>query len=520
MIGAQLIGPGNVFTPMKHIALVTPMFLMMSLANAQVLLERTLLPYEPLHNLPLSNGDILLNSDGEQMEAPYHLYRLDPQGQQVLWSREFGNISNLSAMTPAVELPSGNLLFGANHTDSTGLHFSMVTVTAQGNFVGATSYSGPSSLSIPNLLLTSTGDIVVGHSAGAAQPMRIMKLDTIGNVLWALTCGTTTDDLRLSSLTQDDGMLLVGANGLLVRLDTDGAVLWAKRHPSTNSIFNIAREAVHLSSDRILLFLDVTTNGDRDLGVLSLDASGNMLHSTRFSGTGITTWVQFVRACALSPTTAACYTDLYGASQAQILVIDTMCAVSWSAGPQGPLVLCGFKSRPMKGTGNTIWLAGGPSYTYNSSVLYHVDLDQTPLGCWSPVVYSSVYDVFTPVQINLTPTLQSVQVETWSLPLLPLMVQTGSGCSTVDVGAAPRPLQWRLSAIPQASSEEVALEWPSELTGPIHWRIIDAYGRTVGSGTGSGNGLRAPVRDLASGLYTAEVRSEGVRLSASFFLLD
>lgn len=202
------------------------------------------------------------------------------------------------------------------------------------------------------------------------------------------------------------------------------------------------------------------------------------------------------------------------------MVIDTMCAVSWSAGPQGPLVLCGFKSRPVKGTGNSIWLAGGPSHSYNSSVLYHIDLDQSPSGCWSPVVYSSVYDVFTPVQVNLIPTALTVQVDPWSLSVLSHAGQTGPGCLTTDVGSTPSPFQRRLNATPQPNSREVVLEWPDEFTGPIKWRIIDALGRTVGAGAGSGTSHRVPLNGPTNGLYHAEVRSGGRRLTASFFLLD
>lgn len=351
--------------------------------------------------------------------------------------------------------------------------------------------------------------------------MRLIKLDASGSVIWAFTVGSALDEIHLASMTPDNGMLLTGAFGLLVRLDPNGNVLWARTHASSSpSSYAVGGDAIWLGQDRILHFLNIATTGDRDLGLVCTDDQGNLLHQNRLSGIGQTAAVDRIYARPLDAASAICFSDLYGASQAQLLVIDTACTPTWSAGPPGPLVLCGFKSRPYVDGNGHVWLAGGPSANYTSSVVYKIDVSVPPTGCWQSVTYSIVPDNITSAATSITITPLAVQALPITFPFISYTAQTGAGCFTTSLGAEPTNAKEHLDATHLPGSNEVLLSWPELMNGSVQWRIIDALGRTVGAGAGSGTSHRVPLNGPTNGLYHAEVRSGEVRLATSFFLLD
>ncbi len=144
----------------------------------------------------------------------------------------------------------------------------------------------------------SDGNIIVtgADRSGVARDNIMMKLDANGNLLWTKKLGVAGKEEGLIGLTQltDGNLLLSGtmvdkpgseADFYLVKTDTDANVIWSKTYGG--SAFDAGLSAVEKSDGTILVSGFTNSFGSSfDLLVLQVSASGNLLRSTSFGGTG------------------------------------------------------------------------------------------------------------------------------------------------------------------------------------------------------------------------------------------
>lgn len=213
------------------------------------------------------------------------------------------------------------LLFGTAHAQSPsflwataagGTDFddgNSITADDNGN-VYVTGYFQSPTITFGTTTLTNTGSFDIF----------IAKYDPNGNVLWAKSAGGSADDVGQGITTDSDGNVLItgyfyspsitfetttltnasmGANDIfVVKYDTDGNVLWAKKEGGTyydfgKSISTDANGNVfvtgNFSSDFMTVGNDTLTNNSMfgwDIFILKYDANGNVLWADGAGGTG------------------------------------------------------------------------------------------------------------------------------------------------------------------------------------------------------------------------------------------
>jgi len=156
-------------------------------------------------------------------------------------------------------------------------------------------------------------------SSGAAKDIYILKLDANGNFIWAKRIGSTNDDYGSSICVEASGnvyatgsfegtvdfnpgtgtanLTSVGVDAYILKLDTDGNYIWAKRFGGNssdggNSICVDATGNVYTTGifqettdfDPGNGFYNLTTAGSSDIYVNKLDQNGYFLYAVSMGG--------------------------------------------------------------------------------------------------------------------------------------------------------------------------------------------------------------------------------------------
>ncbi|MCC7502964.1 MAG: T9SS type A sorting domain-containing protein [Flavobacteriales bacterium] len=209
------------------------------------------------------DGDV----SGLQGGIDYWLFKLDDAGT-LLWQRTLGGTG--SEFARAVQ-PAGNDGFivagysDSNDGDVTGNHGNndmwVVRVDANGaplwqTSLGGTVGDGANALAttadggfiVAGSAYSDNGDVVGNHGTGDAW---VVKLDSLGGQIWQISLGGTNTEEALSAVESVDGGILLacttgsndgdvtGFQGVndywLVKLDSDGGLLWQKSYGGTNT---------------------------------------------------------------------------------------------------------------------------------------------------------------------------------------------------------------------------------------------------------------------------------------------
>lgn len=140
-----------------------------------------------------------------------------------------------------------------------------------------------------NILITgSTTSYGPGNTAGY-----VLKLSNSGNILWDYSYGAGgTDAYNGSTLTNDNKIICVGFTNsfgtggyqvLVTKLDTNGVVLWSKTYGGSNYERGVAIQAIPNSTD---LYVAANTmsygNGGDELLIIRINSDGNVVWSKTY----------------------------------------------------------------------------------------------------------------------------------------------------------------------------------------------------------------------------------------------
>ncbi|HRI22743.1 MAG TPA: hypothetical protein PLA68_17415, partial [Panacibacter sp.] len=136
----------------------------------------------------------------------------------------------------------------------------------------------------------SSGDLLIAGSTNSygkgLNDIYLVRLSTNGDLVWAKTLGTTTDDIAYSiSKTWNDDVIIAGAsNGFrpfLAKCDADGNVLWAKTIAGDAASIGVYNSAVCTKDGGYAAtgYTKTAANG-YDVLTTKVNALGNVVWST------------------------------------------------------------------------------------------------------------------------------------------------------------------------------------------------------------------------------------------------
>ncbi|MBP8073517.1 MAG: T9SS type A sorting domain-containing protein [Bacteroidia bacterium] len=166
-----------------------------------------------------------------------YLLNTDANGD-FLWAKAYGGLGNESAQRVR-ELPNGELLIVGQTQDTNSLNSDILVVKldAQGDVLWSKSYGTTEDDYSLDMALTNDGGAVIsGYTYSYTPDMQafIIRIDSLGNVVWASTFGNTWDRIAYGITPTSDGGFLASAWELtfgrfnLLKLNANGQLLWTK----------------------------------------------------------------------------------------------------------------------------------------------------------------------------------------------------------------------------------------------------------------------------------------------------
>mgnify|MGYP000172407924 CR=1 FL=1 len=261
------------------------------------------------------------NVTGNHGSRDYWIIKIDTDGN-LLWQKAFGGSSNDEAYSIRETVDSGFIVAGStfsNNGDVSGNHgfhdYWVLKLDADGNLQWQKTLGGNLSdvaysvretadrnYLVAGYALSTNGDVTGNHGS---FDYWVLKLDTVGNILWQKALGGSgSDKANALELTMDGGCVVAGSaasfNGdvtgnhgnldyWVVKLDAGGGILWQKALGGT-----AADEAFSITNNLdgfIVAGYAASTNGNvtgnhggNDGWAVNLNASGNIVWQKTLGG--------------------------------------------------------------------------------------------------------------------------------------------------------------------------------------------------------------------------------------------
>lgn len=267
----------------------------------------------------LPNNQIVIEGSCDNSSGGWNFFfaKLDSAGN-VLFSQNSGTISDEYGYDTKIST-SGSMFFA-------GLtHYSSKPFLLKANSAGSTIFSniysvgGNSSISAwkaDGILLYNNSIFLAGNvmvNSGEKGEALLMKIDTLGNPIWAYTFGGPGDDAALSiALSNDGNLLLTGytrfgqgnQDAFVAKMDTLGNILWFKTFGTNRN--DCGEHITQLQDGRIIVtgWSQDTIGSDNLLMILFLDSLGDEITArmSNYQNTSVEnscTWIPYLEQSAL-----------------------------------------------------------------------------------------------------------------------------------------------------------------------------------------------------------------------------
>ncbi|MCU0414200.1 MAG: T9SS type A sorting domain-containing protein, partial [Ignavibacteriaceae bacterium] len=170
-----------------------------------------------------------------------------------------------------------------------------------GNVLWAKNFGGIEADEFRKLSITAGGGLVVAGSNASfgvgAKDAQAIKINTNGDVEWAKTYGTLYEDFNSSCIIASDGNYVLsgavditGSYGIrptLIKLDTLGNIIWAKYY--SGYIEDWARDVIETSDGGFLITGDTRSfglGGSQDVYLIKTNSGGNVEWAKSYGGIG------------------------------------------------------------------------------------------------------------------------------------------------------------------------------------------------------------------------------------------
>ncbi|MFX1475125.1 MAG: hypothetical protein ACFFCO_06600 [Promethearchaeota archaeon] len=224
------------------------------------------------------------------------------QTETTPWNTSFGGASYDRGFS-IIEASNGDLII-AGETESYGAGQSdayLLRVDQNGTLLWNTSFGGPRADSARAVIETSGGDLVIAGSIELSRDNHdywIIRVNATGHHIWNQSYGGPDIDYGRAIIEcSDSGFAvagqsrsyptgLIGENFWLLRLDTDGTLLWNSSIGGTG--YDACNTLLEVSTGGFLLTGYTTSYGSgmEDIWVLRVDPTGQPVWNCSVGGTG------------------------------------------------------------------------------------------------------------------------------------------------------------------------------------------------------------------------------------------
>lgn len=235
------------------------------------------------------------NSKSAQRHAggDFWVIKLSSTGDKE-WSRYFGGSFTDTPFGLVETLDNSYVIVGSSDSNDVDIKnnigtydFWVIKIATDGSLIWEKNFGGTEIDEARGITTTNDGNIiVVGDTRSSdanvsinngAADVWIIKIDLDGNLIWEKTIGGTSFDVARSvSKTQDGGFLISGSSrsldnsfsnngqndGLLVKIDVNGALIWQKTIGGSETDF--LYDAIELTNQKIIAVGESASN-DGDL---------------------------------------------------------------------------------------------------------------------------------------------------------------------------------------------------------------------------------------------------------------
>ncbi|MCH8903781.1 MAG: gliding motility-associated C-terminal domain-containing protein [Bacteroidetes bacterium] len=288
------------------------------------------------------DSGLVVFGDRGSSNSEFYLSKFD-KNTVLQWSKNYG--------TPFTELAGGvtitndnGFIFGGQ-TDTMGGPISFVVkVDSLGNKEWSMAYdvgvAATGDLARAIIQTKDSGYAFVGAGGGFwnSDDFYLVKIDTVGNIMWNKAWGGSVNDGARDLIENDDGSLVIvgytgsyGSGGrdiLLIKTDSEGSLLWSKTYGGA-----LSEDASSLTKTldggyAIAGYSMSFGAGVRDAYLVKVDSVGQLLWSRVYGGVG-TELILSIKATADSGFVLAGYTESFGAGDRDVYLIKVD-AQGWS----------------------------------------------------------------------------------------------------------------------------------------------------------------------------------------------
>lgn len=238
-----------------------------------------------------TDGGYILSSHTSSFGAGQHdvyLIKINSIGD-TLWTRTYGGSSGDYLRAVQQTDDGGYILVAETFSFGAGLaDVYLLKTDSIGNVMWTKTYGGSSSDYGYSVKQTVDGGFVIAgytNSFGAGQfDLYVIKTDINGSLIWSKTFGGASSDYGHSVIqTLDSGYIISGytlssgmaAQVYLVKLDSDGNLLWSKSYGGSGNDFGWSVEQTMDSGFVITGNTDSFGRGNRDVYLIKTDRFGN-----------------------------------------------------------------------------------------------------------------------------------------------------------------------------------------------------------------------------------------------------
>ncbi len=219
-----------------------------------------------------------------------YIVKTDASGTP-LWNRVYRESKNEYAFSVAQTGDGGYIVAGATYSFGAADNYDifLMKIDFNGDMIWTKTYGGTNDEWAKSVTQTSdSGYIVTGitSSFGAGlSDVYLIKTDATGDTLWTKTYGSdSSDGVSAIELTSDGGYIVAGGtNGFgaggtdvyLIKIDSIGNVLWSKAYGGTGDDYG---NALKVTSDGSYIIMGSTNSfgaGDLDIYLIKTDSNGN-----------------------------------------------------------------------------------------------------------------------------------------------------------------------------------------------------------------------------------------------------
>lgn len=227
--------------------------------------------------------------------------KLDVSGA-ILWQRKYGNTYSLDDLATDIQPIENGGYIVSGATEESGIYnIWVLELSSSGEIVWQKQYYHSYGQLSPQLAVTPTGEYVLVEntwvSSTASVSLLVIKLDKLGNILWQNELADSgflgPGQTRGLQATPDGGIVIAdvhntsdatGNDVRVLKLDSNGNVYW---HRTYHALGDESPRYLIQDSDGGLIVAGVTSpfgGGPTDIWVLKLDSVGEIVWANAYSG--------------------------------------------------------------------------------------------------------------------------------------------------------------------------------------------------------------------------------------------